>query len=242
MCNAIMDTTRAANIETPTISNPELHTITNDIFALGFNMRLVAKQIAAKVAYVRDNADRLCGEFDAETPAKRFEVWGTQILGLKRAQLNAFAKVGKELLLTDGTVNILPPANAAVDLTKGKINEDEFRSLHDESQEFTMSQLQTIVPLGKEKIEELVYDGKLKPSMTVLDIKEVVNENDPKKAEKEARKAKREQQKEQQKIHGEEIANIKINRLDNGSFVVTLNGEDITKTNVGRYLIKNLCK
>lgn len=242
-----MDTTRAANIETPTISNPELNAITNDIFALGFNMRLVAKQIAAKVAYVRDNSDKLCGEFDAETPAKRFEVWGTQILGLKRAQLNAFAKVGKELLLTDGTVNILPPANAAIDLTNGKINEEEFRSLHDESQEFTISQLQTIVPLGKEKVEELVYDGKIKPSMTVLEIKEVVNENDPKKAEKEAKKAKREQEKkekqaEQQKIHGEEIANIKINRLDNGSFVVTLNGEDITKTNVGKYLIKNLCK
>ena len=235
MTNAIMDTTRAANIEIPTISNPELHTITNDIFALGFNMRLVAKQIAAKVAYVRDNADRLCGEFDAETPAKRFEVWGTQILGLKRAQLNAFAKVGKELLFSDGAVSIL--ADKAENL----------KGINTEVQEFTMSQLQTIVPLGIDKIDELVYDGKIKPSMTVLEIKEVVNENDPKKEEKEARKAKREQekkekQKEQQKIHGEEIANIKINRLDNGSLVVTLNGEDITKTNVGKYLIKNLCK
>lgn len=232
MCNAIMDTTRAANIETPTISNPELNVITNDIFSLGFNMRLVAKQIAAKVAYVRDNADRLCTEFDAETPAKRFEVWGTQILGLKRAQLNAFAKVGKELLLPNGDVSILADSPERINV---------------EAQEFTMSQLQTIVPLGMNKIEELVYDGKIKPSMTVLEIKEVVSDNDPKKAEKEARKAKREQekkekQKEQQKIHGEEIANIKINRLDNGSFVVTLNGEDITKTNVGKYLIKNLCK
>lgn len=230
-----MDTTRAAKIETPTISNPELNVITSDIFALGFNMRLVAKQIAAKVAYVRDNADRLCGEFDAETPSKRFEVWGTQILGLKRAQLNAFAKVGKELLLPNGDVSIL--AN----------KEDKLDGINYEVQEFTMSQLQTIVPLGIDKIDELVYDGKIKPSMTVLEIKEVVNENDPKKAEKEARKAKREQekkekQKEQQKIHGEEIANIKINKIDNGSFVVTLNGEDITKTNVGKYLIKNLCK
>lgn len=228
-----MDTTRAANIEAPTISNPELNVITNDIFALGFNMRLVAKQIAAKVAYVRDNSDRLCGEFDAETPSKRFEVWGTHILGLKRAQLNAFAKVGKELLLPNGDVSIL--ANSPEKKTNADV------------QEFTMSQLQTIVPLGIDKIDELVYDGKIKPSMTVLEIKEVVNENDPKKAEKEAKKAKREQekkekQKEQQKIHGEEVANIKINRLDNGSFVVTLNGEDITKTNVGKYLIKNLCK
>lgn len=235
MCNAIMDITRSATIEIPTISNPELNVITNDIFALGFNMRLVAKQIAAKVAYVRDNSDRLCGEFDAETPAKRFEVWGTQVLGLKRAQLNAFAKVGDELLFSDGTVSILASKAENLDGINYKV------------QEFTMSQLQTIVQLGVDKIDELVYDGKITPEMTVLEIKEVVKENDPKKAEKEARKAKREQekkekQKEQQKIHGEEIANIKINRLDNGSFVVTLNGEDITKTNVGKYLIKNLCK
>lgn len=242
-----MDTTTAASILPPTVANEQLQKITDDIFDLGFNMRLVAKQIAAKVAYVRENAESLCNEFDAQTPAKRFEVWGTQILGLKRAQLNAFAKVGKELLLTDGTVNILPSVEAAVALSKSEISEKEFKSLHDDSQQFTMTQLQALVPLGREKVEQLVYDGQIKPTMTVQEIKDVVSENDPKKKAKEAAKKKREKDKEEkakerQKVHGKTLATIKINQLENESFVVTLDGEDITKTNVGRYLIKNLCK
>lgn len=232
MCNnAIMDTTRAAIItDVPQIANEELKAITFEIFDLGFNMRLVAKKIASKVAYVRDNADSLCGEFDGKTASKRFETWGTEILGLKRAQLNAFAKVGTELLDESGNVRIL-----------------EHKPQHADVQDFTMTQLQTIVPLGIDKVNELVYDSKISPEMTVAEIKEVIKENDPKKAEKDAAAKKRQAKKaekdaEAQRVHGELIATIKLNKLGNGSFVVTLNGEDITVTNIGRYVIKNLAK
>ena len=234
MCNNVMDTTTATS-NIPVIQNEQLQAITVDIFVLGFDMRLVAKKIAAKVAYVRENAETLCNEFDAPTAAKRFDVWGTQVLGLKRAQLNAFAKVGDELLFSDGSVRIL--AEKAENTT----------GLNPDMQDFTMSQLQAVVPLGIDKVDELAYDGKIKPSMTVAEIKEVVKENDPKKEAKEAAKKKREKDKEEkakerQKVHGKTLATIKINQLENESFVVTLDGEDITKTNVGRYLIKNLCK
>lgn len=239
MCNSIIDVTTSANANIPTLANQELQAITVEIFDLGSNMRIVAKKIAAKVAYVRDNAEELCGEFEGETAAKRFEKWGTEILGLKRAQLNAFAKVGDELLFSDGSVRIL--AEKA----------ENQLGLNPDVQDFTMTQLQAVVPLGIDKVDELAYDGKIKPSMTVAEIKEVVKENDPKREAKEAAKKKREQAKkekeeekqaEQQRIHGKEVAQIKINQLDNGSYVVTLNGDDITTTNVGKYLIKNICK
>lgn len=239
MCNSIIDVTTSVSANYPALVNPELQSITEEIFDLGSNMRVVAKRIAAKVAYVRENAEELCNEFEGETASKRFEKWGTEILGLKRAQLNAFAKVGDELLFSDGSVRIL--AEKAENLT----------GLNPEVQEFTMTQLQAVVSLGIDKVDELAYDGKIKPSMTVAEIKEVVKENDPKREAKEAAKKKREQAKkekeeekqaEQQRIHGKEVAQIKINQLDNGSYVVTLNGDDITKTNVGKYLIKNICK
>lgn len=251
MCNSIIDVTTSVSANYPALANSELQSITEEIFDLGFNMRVVAKKIAAKVAYVRDNAEELCGEFEGATAGKRFEKWGTEILGLKRAQLNAFAKVGKELLFSDGSVNLLPEWDKVKEAADSEVKKDKLIELHDEAQNFTMTQLQTLVPLGKAKIEELVYDGKVKSSMTVADIRDVVKENDPKKDAKEAAKKKREQAKkekeekkkaDQQRIHGKEIAQIKINQLDNGSYVVTLNGDDITKTNVGKYLIKNICK
>lgn len=241
--NAIMDTTRAALVEYPTLKNESLQNITDEIFEFGSNMRDAAKKIAARVSYVRKHADTLCDEFEGKTAAKRFETWGVQVLGLKRAQLNAFAKVGSELLFLDGTVNIIPSGDVASKATNDA-NEQKLIELHTLAQDFTMTQLQALAPLGKDKVEELVYDGKVEPSMTVAEIKEVVKENDPKKEFKEAAKKKREETKKEkeQKANATVLATIKLNELENGSFVVTCNGDDVTNTNLGKYIIKNVPK
>lgn len=241
--NAIMDTTRAALIEYPTLKNEDLQNITNEIFELGSNMRDVAKKIAAKVAYVRDNAATLCNEFEGKSATKRFETWGVQVLGLKRAQLNAFAKVGSELLFSDGSVNLLPSGDKASKASNDE-HEQKLVELHTLAQDFTMTQLQALAPLGKAKVEELVYDGKVDPFMTVVEIKEVVNSNNPRKSANTSSKksTSKKGEKKEQKANATVLATIKLNELENGSFVVTCNGDDVTTTNLGKYIIKNVPK
>lgn len=242
--NAVLDTTRAALADSPILKNEELQNITNEIFELGSNMRDVAKKIAAKVAYVRDNASTLCDEFEGKSATKRFETWGVQVLGLKRAQLNAFAKVGSELLFSDGSVNLLPSGEEAQKAIGNKADEKRLVELHTIAQGFTMTQLQALSTLGKEKVEELVYDEKVKPSMTVAEIKEVVKSNNPRKSASTFSKksTSKKSEKKGQTANATVLATIKLNELENGSFVVTCNGDDVTNTNLGRYIIKNVPK
>lgn len=233
MCNSIID----ANVATVNNGEPwgtlecaELAEITATIYAYGLNMRESAKQIAVRVAYIRENADYLCNEFQGKTAGERFTKYGESILGIKRAQLNAFAKVGKELLDANG-VSILPVAEGNGD--------------------YTMTQLQALLPLPVDVAKQLSYDEVIKPSMKVAEIKQVVAENRPDAAERRAKAEKREQDKvrreaqqqaAEQAINGVEVATITINVKPDGAFIIKCNGEDITTTNVGKYLIRNFSK
>lgn len=233
MCNSIID----ANVATTTTIEPwkniqctELAELTACIYAYGLNMRESAKQIAVRVAYIRENADALCVEFEGKTSGERFTDYGAKILGIKRAQLNAFAKVGKELL-DENAVSILPVAEGKGD--------------------YTMTQLQALLPLPVDVAKRLSYDEVITPAMKVSEIKQVVAENRPDAAEKAAKAKKREQEKtrkEQQQraaeqaINGVEVANITINEKPDGSYIVKLNGNDITTSNVGKYLIRYIVK
>ena len=226
MCNSIISTDSAIVNVADNIANEELRAYTENLFTYGLDLRNAAKKIAATVAVIRDNAKTLCDEFEGDTPTKKFEKYGETILGIKRAQLNAFAKVGKELLTSEGESILHIPAN---------------------SDDFTMSQLQALLPLPTDTTKQLAEDEIITPSMTVKEIKEVVKENDPKRDAKAKAKAKREKAKLEKKaknneVDGELVASINVYRLTSGEFIVALDGKDVTKTNLGKYLIKNLSK
>lgn len=233
MCNSVINVNDSVMyLDTVSVKNDELRSITEDIFEYGLNMRAAAKKIAVKVAYIRDNADTLCSEFEGETPGERFATYGENVLGIKRAQLNAYARVGNQLLNEDGSSVLYLPAGY---------------------DDYTITQLQALLPLSVEKVQELAYDEIIKPDMTVKLIKEIVADNKPdaeqKKYEKEKKQAEKqriedekrkiEEQRELEK-NGNPIVNIVVSVMLDGSYKVVMNDNDITKDRIGKYLIKNV--
>ena len=208
------------------IQNEELKNYTEKIFEYGFNMRQNALRIASILAIVRNNAETLCAEFEGKTASDKFTKYGETVIGLKRANLYSYAKVGDEFLNANGETYLYEPEDSS----------------------FTISQLQLMLPLGKEKAIELTSNHVITPALKAAEIRQLVKEHDPKKAEKEAKAEKRDKaakakedakQAAEDAILGKLVATIELRVRTDGRAIVKLNGEDITTTNLGKYIIKN---
>lgn len=219
MANIItVDNATVANLDS--IANVTLKEYTAKIFEYAFDMRQNALRIAATMAVIQENKDTLLTDYDCKV-----ENFGSEVLGLKRAQTFAYCKVGREFLNSEGGCLITEPENAS----------------------YTMTQLQALLPLGRELAEKLAQDNVIAPTMTVAQLKEAVRENDPKKEAKEAAKAKREKEKAdkeaakakvEETLYGKVIHTITIAQKLDGTFIIKCDDEDITNTNIGKYLVK----
>lgn len=206
------------------IENEELRVYTQNIVSYAFNMRANALRIAATMAIILDNKDELLGEFDGS-----FEMFGEKVLGLKRSQAFAYAQVGREFLDKSGNPKLHQPTDAR----------------------YTMTQLQAMLPLKFDGAQALAIEGEITPEMTVKEIKDVVKAHDPKAKEKNARSQKRAEKAAQreesrmkvdERMHGKIIATIVLRyKEETGEYIVKIDDKDVTKTNLGRYIIKN-CK
>lgn len=206
------------------IENSKLRDYTRHIVDYAYNMRANALRIAATMAIILENKDELLAEFDGS-----FEMFGEKILGLKKSQSFAYAQVGREFLDQNGMAKLYQP---------------------DESS-YTMTQLQALLPLKFDGAQALAIEGEITPEMTVKEIKDVVKSHDPKAKEKTARSQKRAEKVEQreaarakvdEQMHGKIVATIVLRfKEDTGEYIVKLNDKDVTKTNLGRYIVKN-CK
>lgn len=206
------------------IENAELRTYTQNILTYSYNMRANALRIAATMAIILENKDELLTEFDGS-----FEKFGRQVLGLKRSQSFSYAQVGREFLDASGSAKLYQPENAR----------------------YTMTQLQALLPLKFDGAQELAIEGEISPDMTVKEIKDVVKAHDPQANEKAAKSQKRTEKmlqreasraKVDEKMHGKVVATIVLRfKEDTGEYIVKMNDKDVTKTNLGRYIIKS-CK
>lgn len=206
------------------IENSKLRDYTRHIVDYAYNMRANALRIAATMAIILENKDELLAEFDGS-----FELFGEKILGLKKSQAFAYAQVGREFLDHEGMSRLYQP----------------------EESSYTMTQLQALLPLKYDGAQALAIEGEITPEMTVKEIKEVVKSHDPKAKEKTARSQKRAEKVEQreaarakvdEQMHGKIVATIVLRfKEDTGEYIVKLNDKDVTKTNLGRYIVKN-CK
>lgn len=206
------------------IENPQLRDYTRHIVDYAYNMRANALRIAATMAIILENKDELLTEFDGS-----FETFGEKVLGLKKSQSFAYAQVGREFLDQKGISKLYQP---------------------DESS-YTMTQLQALLPLKFDGAQALAIEGEITPEMTVKEIKDVVKAHDPKAKEKNARSQKRAEKvaqreasraKVDEQMHGKIIATIVLRfKEDTGEYIVKIDDKDVTKTNLGRYIIKN-CK
>lgn len=206
------------------IENEELRVYTQNIVSYAFNMRANALRIAATMAIILEHKDELLAEFDSS-----FEKFGEKALGLKKSQSFSYAQVGREFLDQNGSPKLYQPTDAR----------------------YTMTQLQALLPLKFDGAQALAIEGEINPEMTVKEIKDVVKAHDPKAKEKAAKSQKRAEKVEQreaarvkvdEQMHGKVIATIVLRfKEDTGEYIVKMNDKDVTKTNLGRYIIKS-CK
>ena len=230
MTNAIITTNNDTAIDISvieSIKNETLRSKTSEIAIQGLNARKAALHIAALVAEVKANKDEWCVEFDGKTATDKFVAYGAKYLGVKKAQLFAMANVGANLIA------------------------DDKRSIiaHDNDIDYTMTQLQKLVTLPTEVVKQLDANGEISPDMTAKEIADVAFKHDEKAQERKAKAKARKEAKEAKEATGsvkaEKLFDIALYRIEDGSLVLNLNGEDVTKTTdkdvrrIMAYIIKN---
>lgn len=221
------------------IKNDELRSFANMLAEDAMNIRanlLHMSAIMATIASKRDSG--ILEEFD-----NSIVVFAEQRLGIKKSQVYSMVQVGTTFLTSDG--------KSALTERGGRWNNTQFMALL------------PMAGTGKNKkspedvlkaCEQLVEDGKIKPSMTVAQIKEVVKAERPdakrlaasvakRKAKAEA-KAKATDKVEESKaeaieekhdtLKGTKIAEISIWQLDDGTIHVCFDGneKDFTIDNI----------
>ena len=210
---------RSAKFNKTAIKNDELRDYANMLADDAMNIRanlLHMSAIMATIAAKRDTG--ILEEFDDS-----IVTFAENRLGIKKSQVYSMVQVGATFLNESGKSLLTEKG--------GKWNNTQFMALL------------PMAGTGKGKkspeetltaCEELVADGKIKPSMTVAEIKKVVKANRPDAKELEARRVKAEAKKKEKaeaeekanaKIHGTLVGKIEFFQFEDGSLNVALNGE-----------------
>ena len=204
------------------IKNDELRSFANMLAEDAMNIRANLLHMSAIMATIASKRDTgILEEFD-----NSIVVFAEQRLGIKKSQVYSMVQVGSTFLDENG--------KSVLTEKGGKWNNTQFMALL------------PMAGTGKNKkapedvlaaCEKLVEDGKIKPSMTVAAIKEVVKEERPDAkriaANAEKRKAKAEEkakaeviEEKHDTIQGTKIAEISIWQLEDGSIHVCFDGNE----------------
>lgn len=155
-------------IATTTYMNRDLDKATTKVNKLGTSIQRNLFEVAAIVAEV----DRTqCYEEDG---FKNVHEWTAQAFGIKKTASYSLLKIGKEYV--EVLVN-----------EKGKAIAYGSNLYHATEKDFSMSQVEALLPAGKDLAEDLAATEKVTPEMTVKEIKKVVKEHtaDPEEAAEE---------------------------------------------------------
>lgn len=160
----------------------ELNTATNQIYMLGdaiksnmYRIAWIIAQVDANQAYTADNF-------------KNVHEWTSQAFGFKKSLSYTLLKVGREytreVISRKGKVtgycsNLVDPPRI--------INDGETAETANPEpvKDFTVSQVEVLLPLGHERIVDMVRDATINPDMTVKELKKLVRgekdstENEP---------------------------------------------------------------
>lgn len=156
-------------IATTTYMNKDLVKATKKVNKLGSSIQRNLFEVAAIVAEV----DRTqCYEEDG---FKNVHEWTAQAFGIKKTASYSLLKIGKdyvEILLNEKGTAIAYGSNL----------------YHATEKDFSMSQVEALLPAGKDLAEDLAATEKVTPEMTVREIKKVVKEftADPEEVEEES--------------------------------------------------------
>lgn len=220
---------RSSKFNKNTIKNDTLREYANMLATDAMNIRANLLHMSAIMATIASKRDEgILEEFDDS-----IITFAEQRLGIKKSQAYNMVQVGATFLDSDG--------NSVLTQKGGKWNNTQFIALL------------PMAGTGKNKktpsdtlsaCEELVKSGKIKPSMTVAEIREVVKVSRPD-AERLAKQAEKRQAKKDAKeqvvsekqtasedtekhdiINGTKIAEITVWQLNDGSLHVCFDGEE----------------
>lgn len=168
-------------IATTTYMNRDLAKATTKVNKLGNSIQRNLFEVAAIVAEV----DRTqCYEDDG---FKNVHEWTAQAFGIKKTASYSLLKIGKDY------VEIMLNEN-------GKAFAYGSNLYHATEKDFSMSQVEALLPAGKDLAEDLAATEKVTPEMTVREIKKVVKEHtaDPEEVAEEAEADESEEETEEQ--------------------------------------------
>lgn len=200
MCVMIENRANASFTKTA-IKNTELRELANILAEDAMNIRANLLHMSAIMALIARKRDEILGEFD-NSPV----TFAEQRLGLKKTQVYSMIQVGETFLDSEG-----------------------HSLLTERGAKWSNTQFMALLPMagtGKNKrtpedtltaCKKLVADGKIKPSMTVAEIKAVVAEERPDAAMKRATAAKR-KAKADAKADAEETISAKKKPTVKGTF------------------------
>ena len=140
----------------PTFANKELNKATKQMYAISESMRKSALETAAIIAHV---AETQCYEDDGFSTVHE---WVEKTFGLKKSASYTLLKIGSEYLST-------------VYNAKGKIV-GYVTNVADapEAGDYSVSQIEKMLPAGHDLAKKLNEDGILNPTMTCKEIEAVV--------------------------------------------------------------------
>lgn len=231
---------RSAKFTKNAIKNDELRSFANMLAEDAMNIRANLLHMSAIMATIANKRDTgILAEFDDS-----IVTFAESRLGIKKSQVYSMVQVGATFLDSNGTSLLTQKG--------GKWSNTQFMALL------------PMAGTGKTKkspedtltaCEELVKSGKIKPSMTVNEIKEVVKTERPdakrvtesavkrqakKDAKEKAEQAIAQNEEKHDTIKGTKIADISVWQLKDGSIHVCFDGEEKTFGNDNITQIVNL--
>ena len=142
------------DLTTRTFENSNLNEATERIYVLQKDVNESLLSIAGVSGEVAKN------ETYKEDGFKNAQEWLMKTFGYKKTTAYSMVKIGKEYLVVE--IDRTLPVYVSI-----------FKN-HKTDEDFSLTQLEKLLPLGKERIELLLSAGDLNYSMTVKEIKELV--------------------------------------------------------------------
>ena len=154
--------------EMKTYENKELNRLTQTVYKIGAEIRKGCFKTAAIFAQVKKT-----GIFK-EAGYKNISEWGKEAFGFSKSTTYNLVNIGENFI-------------REIENESGKLIGYHSELTEDDEQDYTISQIIPMLPVGFETAEDLHQNGEINPTMTTREIKKVIDEK--LKADKEAEEA-----------------------------------------------------
>lgn len=143
--------------EMVTYENKELNRLTQTVYKIGAEIRKGCFQTAAIFAQVKKTG------IYKEAGYKNISEWGKEAFGFSKSTTYNLVNIGENFI-------------REIENEKGKLIGYHSELTEDDEQDYTISQIIPMLPVGLETAEDLHQSGEINPAMTTREIRKVIDE------------------------------------------------------------------